>query len=232
MFTKERLSKFLFFDLETSGKHANFGEFKRLDPEGAHIWEKKCNRMNYPKPGEVDPDAEYLEKVALFPEFGRIVCLSYGVWEPDDKMVVASIYDPSEEEMMKKIYALFLKATGRGMIPTGWNIKNFDVAWVYRKLLAYGYTIPECLQTYNRKPWEVNIFDMKEWFKVFSNLDVTFEEATYSLGIPTPKDDIDGSQVHRTFWSGEHQRVVTYCEKDVKTMILMAQKVYEIYYKS
>ena len=70
---------------------------------------------------------------------------------------------------------------------------------------------------------------MKEMWKSFSSLDVTFEEAAYSLGIPTPKDDIDGSQVHGEFWKGNLDRIVTYCEKDVKTMILMMEQIYKIY---
>jgi hypothetical protein len=70
---------------------------------------------------------------------------------------------------------------------------------------------------------------MKEWWRVFSNLDVSFEDAAYGMGIPSPKDDIDGGMVHQTFWNGEIDRVITYCEKDVKTMILMCEKIYQIY---
>ena len=36
------------------------------------------------------------------------------------------------------------------------------------------------------------------------------------LGFPTPKDDIDGSQVGRVFWEDDDlERIATYCEKDV-----------------
>ena len=226
MFSKEKLSKFLFFDIETCGQYPSYEKFEKEDPSGASIFKKKCERMGYG-----DPVEGYLKKVSLFPEFGRIVCVSYGVWKNDD-IVVSSISEDNEEDLIKKCHALFLKAGANGMIPTGWNIKNFDVAWICRKLLMYNYQIPECIHTYDKKPWEISIFDMKEMWKAFSNLDVTFEEAAYSLGIPTPKDDIDGSMVHSTFWNNEKDRVVTYCEKDVRTMILMCNKIYEIYHKN
>jgi len=39
------------------------------------------------------------------------------------------------------------------------------------------------------------------------------------LGIPTPKDDIDGSQVARVYYEEKNiDRIVTYCEKDVITI--------------
>jgi hypothetical protein len=38
------------------------------------------------------------------------------------------------------------------------------------------------------------------------------------FGIPSPKDDIDGSQVAHTYWVEKNlARIVAYCEKDVIT---------------
>ena len=39
---------------------------------------------------------------------------------------------------------------------------------------------------------------------------------TKILGIPSPKDDIDGSQVRNVFYEeGDIDRIIIYCEKDV-----------------
>ncbi|MDX1409568.1 MAG: 3'-5' exonuclease, partial [Saprospiraceae bacterium] len=39
------------------------------------------------------------------------------------------------------------------------------------------------------------------------------------LGVPTPKDDIDGSEVGRVYWEeNDLARIITYCEKDVATV--------------
>jgi predicted PolB exonuclease-like 3'-5' exonuclease len=220
--TESKLKSCLFFDIETCGNYSSYQEFQKADPEGAHIWEKKSHRMSYGSPEE-----GYTNKVSLFPEFGRIVCLSYGVWK-NGEIAVNTIIDPNENVMIKYIANLFHKAGSNGLVPTGWNIKNFDIPWVQRKLAMHGLMVPNSISTFEKKPWDVNIFDMKEMWKSFSNLDVTFEEAAYVMGIPTPKDDIDGSQVHEEFWKGNTERIQTYCEKDVKTMILMMEKLYTI----
>ena len=220
--SESQLKSMLFFDIETCGRYANFTDFSQADPEGAHIWEKKSERMGYGL-----PEVGYSNKVALFPEFGRIACLSYGIWK-NGEMVISTIADEDETKMMKLIAGLFHKAGANGLVPTGWNIKNFDLSWVQRKLTMHGIPVPQTIATHNKKPWEVNIIDLKEMWKGFSSLDVTFEEAAYTMGIPTPKDDIDGSQVHGNYWAGNIERIKTYCEKDVKTMILLCEKISSI----
>jgi predicted PolB exonuclease-like 3'-5' exonuclease len=224
MFSKDYLSKLLFFDIETCGEYPSYEAFKESDPDGAKIYAGKCERMKYG-----DPADGYKDKVALFPEFGRIVCVSYGVWA-DGKITVKTIDDDNEADLIKKTANLFHKAGAKGMIPTGWNIKNFDVSWIYRKSLMNGLQVPACLDTFNKKPWEVVILDLKEWWKGFSNLDVTFEEAAYSLGLPSPKDEMHGGQVHENYWFKNNKSgVITYCEKDVRTMIRMVEKIYYTY---
>ena len=40
-----------------------------------------------------------------------------------------------------------------------------------------------------------------------------------ALGIPTPKDDIDGSMVWSVYWKdNDLERIRTYCQKDVATL--------------
>lgn len=222
MISQSKLESMLFFDIETCGQYPDYKTFEKEDSEGAHVWEKKCNRMNYGS-----PENGYDTKVSLFPEFGKIVCLSYGIWK-NGEMTIKTIHDENEKNMMKYIANLFYKAATNGLHPTGWNIKNFDVPWVVRKLLMNGLNVPSSITTYDKKPWETTIIDLKEMWKSFSSLDVTFEEAAYAMGIPSPKDDIDGSQVHSEYYKGNVNRIVTYCEKDVKTMILLCEKLYKI----
>lgn len=230
MYSREKFKKFLFFDIETCGQYPSLQELINNTSEStADIFKKKSQRLENGKSWTGNSHTDYENNVALFPEFGRIACLSYGIWN-DGEMQIKTIADQDEVVMLKKIGNLFYKADSAGLIPTGWNIKNFDVSWIVRRLLINGIQVPNCLSSYEKKPWEMNIFDMKDLWKNGSSLDVTFEEACFGMGIPTPKDDIDGSQVHKTFWNGEIDRVSTYCEKDVKSMILLADKIFNIYY--
>jgi hypothetical protein len=75
----------------------------------------------------------------------------------------------------------------------------------------------------------MSVFDLKEYWRCGSTIEVNFEEACFAMGVPSPKDDIDGSQVHGEFWKGNIDRITTYCEKDVKAMIVFAEKIYQVY---
>ena len=219
-----KIQNLLFLDIETCGKYKDFDEFKMEDPDGALIFDHKCERMGYGS-----PEFGYQDKVSLFPEFGKIVCLSYGIWD-NGNIIVKSIADENESDLMKKAANLFNKAGAKGLVPCGWNIKNFDIPWCIRKMLMHGIPVSSSIETYGKKPWEVSITDLKEWWKSFSNLDVTFEEAAYSLGLPSPKDEMDGSKVHHEYYyNRNHDVIVKYCEKDVRTMILMIEKISKIY---
>lgn len=225
MFTQTQLEKLLFFDIETCGKDQDYSNFYQSDPDGTDIWDKKSNRLKKDTPIDF-----YEKEVSLFPEFGQIVCISYGTINSKGEMQIGTIRNEGDTlAMMKKIHVLFSKANSNLMKPIGWNIKNFDVPWINRQCLMHGIPVPEILSTFDKKPWEVNVIDLKEIWKSGSSLDVTFEEAAYAMGIPSPKDDIDGSQVHENFHVGNLDRIVTYCEKDVKTMILMCEKFTKIY---
>jgi len=226
MITERDLKSMLFFDIETCGNYATFKDFVMADPNAAKIWEKKANRLGYD-----DYDKSYEEKVSLFPEFGRIACFSFGVWD-NGEITIKSINISEEYIMMKTIGNLLRKASSNNMVPVGWNIKNFDLPWLVRKFLMHGLEVPHIIQSYGKKPWEVSSIDLKDLWKSFSSLDVTFEEAVYSMGIPTPKDDIDGSQVHETIWKDSTyglSQVTEYCEKDVKAMIQLCEKIHYIH---
>ena len=75
------------------------------------------------------------------------------------------------------------------------------------------------------KPWEVNILDLQEIWKQNGFNSCKFNSACVFLGIESPKDDIDGSQVHEAFWNGEIERIKTYCEKDVISLHKMYNKI-------
>ncbi len=76
--------------------------------------------------------------------------------------------------------------------------------------------LPLKLNLFGKKPWEVPHLDTLElWkfgdFKHYTSLKLL----TSVLGIPSPKDDIDGSEMFRVYYEEKNiERIVTYCQKD------------------
>jgi uncharacterized protein YprB with RNaseH-like and TPR domain len=100
------------------------------------------------------------------------------------------------------------------------NGKEFDFPYLCRRMIVNNVSIPPILKLSGKKPWEVNHHDTLElWkfgdYKSYTSLNLL----AYTLGIATPKDDIDGSQVHEVYWKEKNMtRIVNYCQKDVVTV--------------
>jgi hypothetical protein len=111
-------------------------------------------------------------------------------------------------------------AKNREVLLCAHNGKEFDYPYIARRMIVNGLIIPEILDNAGKKPWEVKLLDTMElWkfgdYKSYTSLDLL----SSILGIPSPKDDIDGSMVADIYWK-EHdlKRIVRYCEKDVLTV--------------
>ena len=97
------------------------------------------------------------------------------------------------------------------------NGKEFDFPYIARRMIIQKIDLPFKLNLFGKKPWEIPHLDTLElWkfgdYKHFTSLKLL----TKILGIPSPKDDIDGSQVRDVFYNeNDIDRIIIYCEKDV-----------------
>ena len=96
------------------------------------------------------------------------------------------------------------------------NGKEFDFPYIARRMIIHNIELPYKLNLFGKKPWEVPHLDTLElWkfgdYKTYTSLKLL----TNVLGIPSPKDDIDGSDVYRVYYEENGiDRIITYCEKD------------------
>jgi 3'-5' exonuclease len=204
----------LFIDIETVPQNESFNE---LDPEMQHLWEKKSA---YLKKEDQTPEDTY-EKAGIYAEFGKIVCISAGgiVLKNGERWFkVKSYYGDDEKTLLEEFGSMLTKYTdNKNNNICGHNAKEFDFPWIARRMLIHGIPLPSVLDVAGKKPWEVKFIDTLElWkfgdYKSFTSLALL----TKIFGIPTPKDDIDGSQVASVYYKEKDlERIAVYCEKDV-----------------
>ena len=83
-------------------------------------------------------------------------------------------------------------------------------------MIIHKIDIPFKLNLFGKKPWEVPHLDTLElWkfgdYKTYTSLKLM----THVLGIPSPKNDIDGSEVCNVYYKEKNiDRIISYCEKD------------------
>jgi hypothetical protein len=84
-------------------------------------------------------------------------------------------------------------------------------------MVIHGIALPSVLNISGKKPWEIQFIDTLELWKFGDYKNYTsLKLLTAVFGIPTPKDDIDGSQVAAVYYGENNiQRIALYCQKDV-----------------
>ena len=99
------------------------------------------------------------------------------------------------------------------------NGKEFDFPYIARRMIIHGMKLPYKLDLFGKKPWEVPHLDTMELWKFGDYKHYTSLKLMANiLGIPSPKEDIDGSMVRDVYYEEKDlDRIITYCELDVVT---------------
>ncbi|MBK7290964.1 MAG: 3'-5' exonuclease [Chitinophagaceae bacterium] len=213
------LHNILFLDIETVPQSPAYAD---LPNDWKKLWDTKSTSLV--KYHEGQTNETLYPRAGIYAEFGKIVCVSCGVIQGNDeqrKIVLKSFYGDDEKKLLIEFIDMLNKwATGEAKFLCAHNGKEFDFPYLCRRMIINGLSIPSLLNISGKKPWEVNHYDTLElWkfgdYKSFTSLNLL----AHVLGVPTPKDDIDGSMVWEVYWKEKNlERIVTYCQKDVVTV--------------
>ncbi len=212
MIEKIKLDNILFLDIETVPEQENFNI---LDEETQHLWEQKTQ---YQRKDEYTPE-DFYERAGIWAEFGKIVCISVGyfITKGDIRHFRVTSFFGEEKKILKDFSNLLNNHFNLTQnVLCGHNAKEFDIPFIARRMIINQIAIPNKLNLFGKKPWEIPHLDTLELWKFGDYKHYTsLKLLTKILDIPTPKDDIDGSQVAHTFYvEKDIDRIVTYCEKD------------------
>ena len=210
------IENILFIDIETVPMASKYDE---LDENFKSLWDKKSVYLS--KSDEDDPSTLF-ERAGIYAEFGKIVCISAGRIQ-NDEIKTKSYYSHNEKKLLQE-FADDLSIFTRN-IPNLYvcahNGKEFDFPYIIRRMIINQIPIPYILNTRNKNRYELPFIDtMEMWkfgdYKHFTSLALLCE----LFGIPTPKGDIDGSEVARVYYEeNDLERIKLYCEKDVTALI-------------
>ena len=222
MYSQSQVENILFLDAETV---CQVPEYAALSERMQQQWDRKARRYLREEPDST-AEALFFEKAGIHAEFGKVVCISCAYVKYNDQGVPAlhmkSYYGEDEAQILRE----FGKALEMFTEKKGWDLcahngKEFDFPFLGRRYIVQGIPLPSALRVQGKKPWEVKFVDtMEMWkfgdYKSYTSLDLL----AAILNIPSPKSDIDGSQVSTVFWKEkDYERIKIYCEKDVRTTV-------------
>lgn len=213
------IEKILFLDIETVSKVSDYAKLNDIEKE---LWSKKAKFL---LKDDKQPEDIYGQS-AIYAEFGKIVCISVG-YLSHHQMRIKSFFGHDEKKLLEDFAEMLIKYySGHGHLLCAHNGKEFDFPYICRRMLINGIKLPPILDIAGKKPWEIQHLDTMELWKFGDYKSYTaLNLLAYVFNIPTPKDDIDGSQVGEVYWKeNDLERIVTYCQKDVATIIQLVLK--------
>tara|TARA_B100001115_G_scaffold183407_1_gene182165 strand:- start:372 stop:914 length:543 start_codon:yes stop_codon:yes gene_type:complete len=163
-------------------------------------------------------------------EFAKAVCVSVGyIFEQngENHFRLKSFYGDNEKDLLSNFADLLNeKFNTTNHYLCAHNGKEFDYPFLCRRMLINGVKLPKILDLSGKKPWEVRHLDTMELWKFGEYKHFTSIKLLAALfDIPTPKDDIDGSQVARFYWQEKDlERIKNYCQKDTLTVAQLLLK--------
>lgn len=218
------LTQILVLDIETVPQYPSYDE---LPDTWKHLWTKKSLTL---RNNEGSSESELYPRAGIYAEFGKIICISCGFFSSSGRTYqfrVKSFYGDDEVKLLTEFSQMLERHFGDPSHSLcAHNGKEFDYPYIARRCLLNGLEIPSLLNIAGKKPWEINLLDTMElWkfgdFKSYTSLELL----AAAFGIPTPKDDIDGSKVWTVYWNDKDlERIKIYCEKDVITVAQLLLK--------
>jgi 3'-5' exonuclease len=215
---KISLDRILFLDIETVPQYPSY---EAMPERFKTLWDHKSERIQTSGKEPSDPAGVY-NRAGIYAEFGKIICISVGIVK-DGTLRLKSYSSDDEYHLLTNFAQMLENWSGSSpeKLLCAHNGKEFDFPYLCRRMLINGIVIPAILDSGGKKPWEVRHIDTMEMWKFGDFKHYTSLELLAAIfGIPTPKDDIKGSDVHRVYYQEKDlPRIVRYCQKDVVTIV-------------
>ena len=159
-------------------------------------------------------EADLIKKLSLSATTAKILCLCYAM-EPAVHTAI-EVLDGDEREIIRRFWTLAEDCN----LFVGHNILDFDLRFIYQRSIIHqikpSRDIP--FARFRNAP----VYDtMQEWSK-WGREHVSLDALSKALGIPSPKESLDGAKVYPYYRAGKLAEIIEYCKRDVDS----ARKVY------
>lgn len=216
MLYKINLAHILFLDIETVPE---FEGYLELDDTKRELWEHKSQ---YQRKDEFTAE-EFYDRAGIWAEFGKIICISVGYFhfKGSARSFRVTTFHGAEAKLLKEFKNLLETHFNEAKyLLCAHNGKEFDFPYIARRMIINRIDLPHKLDLFGKKPWEIPHLDTMELWKFGDYKHYTsLKLLAHILGIPSPKEDIDGSKVREVYYKEKDvERIILYCERDVVTI--------------
>lgn len=218
-------SDLIFYDIETARVVDQLEENTPL----YEAWKYKTrysNELNKKTGLEFTAQEYFHEKAALYAPFLRVVTIVVGRIKDNILYLKAyASYDEKEllEEFNKDLQAVYNNNPKVRFV--SFNGVGFDTPALEKRSIINAVKPATLLSEGHLEPWKVTQIDLSKVWKGNAFYPDSLVAVATALGLPSPKDTLDGSQVSQAFYNGKLPEIVKYCLKDVESTARIFRKL-------
>lgn len=170
------------------------------------------------------PKDLYFEMAGLYPEYGKVICISIGSIK-DGKFNVITFVGEEKQLLSDFLYGIMMTYKRLSMMYSdiwvvGHNVSFFDIPYITKRMNLHGLLVPHFLHKAFQQPWNKKIVDTAtEWRVGNTTGDATLETIAISLKIESSKNHkVNGESMAKYYYSPESniEEIAEYCEDDVR----------------
>jgi predicted PolB exonuclease-like 3'-5' exonuclease len=155
-------------------------------------------------------EPELVKKLSLSAVTAKIICLCYTI-EPSLSGAV-EVLQGEETDIIKN----FWKIVPDCNLFVGHNILDFDMRFIYQRSVIH--QIKPSREIPFTRFRNAPIYDtMQEWSK-WGREHASLDSLSKALGIPSPKENLDGAKVYPYYRAGRLPDIIEYCKRDVESV--------------
>lgn len=174
-------------------------------PETIALWEQN------EKPAAVELA---VAKTSLDGTYGAICSAAYAF----DDGPVHSECSADEGKLITDLYAAIREAMkgGRDLTVIGHNVVGFDLKFLWKRTVILG--IRPAPLPFRAKAWDKTVFDTMTQWDDDREKRISLDSLCSVLGVPSPKGELDGSQIAGAFAAGRFDEIAKYNAGDVEAV--------------
>jgi DNA polymerase elongation subunit (family B) len=222
------MNKLLYFDMEWAPLSQNLSALAKEHPLHYQAWMRRYDKwQSQGKFLEKTADEVFSQEAGFFPEFIKIIVVSFGYYNANGEFKVDSSYGHNEKQLLEKV-AEVLNKVGATYALCGHSIKRFDMPYLAKRMAFNGIPIPYLLNVGDKKPWERTAVDIAELWGFGCNQEMftPLDWICTSLGVETSKTGISGKDVASAYWDENRlEEIKDYCEADVRVTANVERKL-------
>lgn len=132
----------------------------------------------------------YTDHADYVPEFSSITEIAVGVIEnlsPDKKgpltVSVVNMTGSNEKQLLESLSAFMDQGSITSMTIAGWNISNYQIPFLTKKMLINKVKLPFLLKLRGKKPWDISAIDVMRDYQgnMFGDIDLALVANQFSV---------------------------------------------------